>query len=330
MTMQHEPVTYAERQKIELWLLGKWGIRRMAMELGRDHSVVSREARRNRGGGRRYRADAAQKLAEARAGKRRKGRKLDRDAALADWVSDRLREGWSPEKIAGRLRWLAPPELAGRRVSHESVYRWLYDGDGRLGGLRDCLWTRRRRRWSRKGRKTRSPQIQGREPVSSRPEDGLPGHLESDSMVWRAAKGLLSVQVDRATLACRLAWCPDRTAEATLRALRRCAETLPHGFVRDVAFDNGTEGARHLALREEYGAMTYFCAPHAPWQKPQVENLNRTIRHRHPRKTKAQDLAALDWKTDEDWLNNLPRKSLNYLTPNEALNQYAVTGALET
>jgi IS30 family transposase len=104
-------------------------------------------------------------------------------------------------------------------------------------------------------------------------------------------------------------------------------ETLPHRFVRSVAFDNGSESARHGILTEEYGVPTFFCEPYASWQKPQVENLNRTIRHWVPRKTKAQDLAALDWKTLEDWLNNLPRKSLNYLTPSEALNQYLTGGA---
>jgi IS30 family transposase len=170
--------------------------------------------------------------------------------------------------------------------------------------------------------------IAGRTPLSERPGDGLAGHLESDSMVWSASRGLLSAQVDRLLKVCRLRWCPDRTAAETLEALRRCAETLPHRFVRDVAFDNGSEGARHLEFREEYGAMTYFCAPRSPWQKSQVENLNRTIRHWLPRKTKAQDLAALDWHDLEERLNNLPRKSLGYLTPKEALNQYLASGAL--
>jgi IS30 family transposase len=149
-------------------------------------------------------------------------------------------------------------------------------------------------------------------------------------MVWSASRGLLSAQVDRALKVCRLRWCPDRTAEETMHALRRCAETLPHGFVRGVAFDNGSEGARHLDLRDEYpGVMTFFCEPRSPWQKPQVENLNRTMRHWLPGKTKAHDLAAVDWRVIEERLNNLPRKSLGYLTPNEALTQHLAGGALE-
>ena len=285
---------------------------------------------RNRCPGGRYRAAEAQKRAEARKRKSGRGRKLDRDKRLAAWVTDRLREGWSPEKIAGRLKAAPPPGLEGRTLSHETIYRWLYDGDGRYGGLFKCLWTRRKRRYARKGRKPKRTMIEGKIPLSERPNDDLPGHFETDSMIWHRARGLLSAQVDRATLVCRLRWCPDRTAEETSHALRRTVETLPHQFVRSVAFDNGSESARHGILGEEYGVSTYFCEPYSPWQKSQVENLNRTIRHFVPRKTKAQDLAALDWRQIEEWLNNLPRKCLGYLTPNEALNQYLSGGATET
>lgn len=318
-------LSYPERQFLELRLLGKWGLRRTARAMGRDHSVLSREVRRNRGRDGRYRAEGAQRLADRRRPRPRPP-KIDSDPALAAWVEARLRDGWSPERVAGRSRrGLAP---GGATVCHETVYQWVYRFGGRFGGLHLCLWSRRARRWARKGRRPRSPQIQGRTPLSLRPDDGLPGHGESDSMTWAAAAGLLSVQVDRVLKVCRLGWCRDRTAAETLEALRRAVETLPHGFVRSLAFDNGSEGARHSALTEEYGIPTFFCEPHSPWQKPQVENLNRTIRHWLPRKTKAHDLAAVDWKEIEERLNNLPRKSLGYLTPNEALNQYLTTGAL--
>lgn len=325
--MQHREFSLPERQFMEMRLLGKWSLRRIAADMGRDHSALSREVRKGRCPDGRYRADEAQKRAEARKRKSGRGKKLDRDPELAGWVRGRLGDRWSPERIAGRLKAHPPPGLEGKYACHETIYQWLHEGDGRYGGLHKLLWSSRKRRYARKGRKPKKAVIEGRTPISERPADGLPGHLETDSMVWHGSRGLLSAQVDRATLVCRLRWCPDRTAGETAHALRRTAETLPHRFVRSVAFDNGSESARHGILTEEYGVPTFFCEPYASWQKPQVENLNRTIRHWVPRKTKAQDLAALDWKTLEDWLNNLPRKSLNYLTPNEALNQYLTGGA---
>lgn len=328
--MQHREFSLPERQFIELRLLGKWSIRRTAETMGRDHSAVSREARRNRCPDGRYRAKEAHRRARERIRRRVRGRKLDRDPCLAKWVEEKLREELSPETISGRLKKRPLSHLSGKTISHEAIYRWIYEGGGRYGGLHKCLWTRRKRRFSRKGRKPKYAQIEGRRPLSERMEDGLPGHMESDSMVWHGAGGLLSAQVDRLLLVCRLRWCPDRTADETAHALRRTVETLPHRFVRDVAFDNGSEGARHNVLNEEYGIDTFFCEPYSPWQKPQIENLNRTMRHWIPRKTKVSTLLDQDWREIEDRLNNLPRKKLGYLTPNEALTQYLACGATRT
>jgi IS30 family transposase len=328
--MQHDELSYAERQFLELRLLGRWSLRRIAEEIGRDHSALSREIRRNSLNGKRYRASEAQAAAEYRAKRQRKGCKLDRDPNLAAWVEERLREGWSPEKIAGRLKWHPPLRLSGRSVSHETIYGWIYEGAGRFGGLYQCLWSRRKRRFTHKGRQPKTVQIEGRMLVSERLEDREAGHLESDSMIWREWKGLLSAQVDRKLFVCRLRPCSNRTANETAEALRRTIETLPHRFVRDFAFDNGSENANHLQIREEYSLDIYFCAPRSPWQKPQIENLNRTIRHWLPRKTKVSVLTDRDWQDIEDRLNNLPRKSLQYLTPNEALTQYLASGATRT
>lgn len=328
--MQGMAISYPERQFIELRLLGKWGVRQISRAMGRDHSIVSREIRRNVVRGR-YRAEEAQKAATRRCGRKMLGRKLEEDEVLAHWVMERLKDGWSPEKIAGRTTSSSPPKrLRGSTVSHETIYGWLYEGDGRFGSLTMHLWSRRRRRHARKGRMPKTSVIAGKVPVSERVDDADPGHLESDSMIWRSAKGLLSAQICRTTKVCRLRWCKDRTSKETAHALRRTIETLPHGFVRTLAFDNGSENAGHRDIKDEYDIPTYFCAPHSPWQKPQIENLNRTIRHWLPRKTKAQDLADLDWKRIEDRLNNTPRESLGYLTPNEALNQYLAGGALRS
>ena len=328
--MQHREFSLTERRFIELRLLGNWSLRLIGQHLGRHHTAVSRETGRNRCPDGRYRAEEAHGMAVRRARGKSRGMRLDRDPELAAWVEARLRDGWSPERISGRLRTKPPPYLAGKTISHESIYRWIYGGGGRFGDLHRCLWTRRKRRVSHKGRKPKRCIIKGRVPLEERPTNSLPGHMESDSMVWSSSRGLLSVQACRTFLLTRIRWCKNRTAGETAHALRRTVETLPHRFVRSMAFDNGSEGARHGILTEEYGVPTFFCEPYSPWQKPIVENMNRTIRHWLPRKTKAHDLAAVDWKEIEDRLNGLPRKSLGYLTPNEALNQYLEGGATET
>jgi IS30 family transposase len=74
----------------------------IAASIGRDESVVSREIARH-GGREAYRAWKAGAAArESRS--RPKERKIDNDRELCERVTGGLRKGWSPEQIAGRLR----------------------------------------------------------------------------------------------------------------------------------------------------------------------------------------------------------------------------------
>jgi IS30 family transposase len=87
-----------------------------------------------------------------------------------------------------------------------------------------------------------------------------------------------------------------------------------------MTFDNGTEFAYHYRLHE-LEMRTFFCDPHAPWQKGGIENAIGRMRRGLPRKT---DLATLL----DDRLsalvfayNHTPRKCLNYKTPAEVFSQ---------
>ena len=109
-----------ERCKIaELHQAGH-SLRQIAAALDRSPSSVSRELKRNRGAQVGYKAVYAQEQAAAR---RWKGSRLERNAELRDLVLDRLSRGWSPEQIAGRL----DRAKAAARISHESIYRFIYD-----------------------------------------------------------------------------------------------------------------------------------------------------------------------------------------------------------
>ena len=53
--------------------------------------------------------------------------KLTLKPVLRDHVIARLREGWSPQQIAGRLKLDASD---GATVSHETIYRFIYGPEG--------------------------------------------------------------------------------------------------------------------------------------------------------------------------------------------------------
>ena len=94
----------------------------IAVRIGRDPSVVSRDVGRH-GGRAGYRAVVADQAACA-ARERPKLLAVERSARLRAVVCRQLRCGWSPGSIAGRLPTDYPEDQACR-VSHEAIYQWV-------------------------------------------------------------------------------------------------------------------------------------------------------------------------------------------------------------
>ena len=89
------------------------------------------------------------------------------------------------------------------------------------------------------------------------------------------------------------------------------------GRCRTLTLDNGKEFAGHEDVAEQAQADVFFADPHAPWQRGTDENANGLLREYFPKDTPLDDLPPD--KLDEALrkLNNRPRKSLGWETPNE-------------
>lgn len=90
--------------------------------------------------------------------------------------------------------------------------------------------------------------------------------------------------------------------------------------VKSVTFDCGKEFAQYKLLEVKFGLKPYFCAPGCPWEKGTVEQLNGLIRYYLPFKRKSRSINQKDLDDVAFKLNHIPRKSLDFLTPCEALN----------
>lgn len=322
-------LTTYDRERIEHWVRLGLGVREIARRVGRDHSVVSRELHRNRSPHFAYEANKAEYFSARRARKTNK-RKLLKSAYLREYVVSKLRQGWSPEQIAGRLEKSPPEELANLRVSYEAIYQYIYQEEPWL------YHQLRRRKPVRRYRLARQPNrvtIPERISIHTRPEAinnrSEIGHLESDTVVGRGHKGYLSVQYERATQLLRLGVLSGLQAEKTAEALEQTIESLPTGFVRSITFDNGNENARHTTIRREYSIPTYFCDVAAPYQKGGVENVNGLLRQYFPKWRDLSTVTDQEAHKIQERINNRPRKKLDYQTPNEVLQRYQ-SGALNS
>lgn len=320
-----QQLKYYERQVIESKLRSGQSHRDIAWSLGRDRRVIDREVERNKPPDRPYDARVAERLAEQREANRHRPKLEKRTSrVLRQYVIDRLRENLSPEQIVGMLREQPPLELKSVSLCHETVYQFIYAGDGRFEGLFKHLRRgrkKRQRRWARKLRKTPVPE---RISIHERPAEvwfkTTVGHWESDTVEGkRTTKANLSVQYERKLMLARLHKVADKTAEETEQALRKTIDSLPLPLFKTITFDNGGEGANHTHLRDDYGLQTFFCDAYASWQKGGVENLNGLIRQYIPKNTDISQLTDRQIYDIQEALNNRPRKSLNYLTPNQAL-----------
>ena len=319
---RYDHLTLDERKLIFQLREAKISVPRIAEQLGRHRSTIHREIRRNwhddgpwlRG----YFPQAAQSRTDRRRVRRRK---LHSNPNLARHVIARLQQAWSPEQIAGRLR----RESGGEeRLSHETIYQFVYSDVGRQQNLYQLLPCQRRRRRKRYARKPRGVTIPFENTFAERPTEITArssfGHWEGDLVMFRRAHGQRNVLslVERQTRFAVLRVQPSRHSKPIMNSLVEDLGGLPAEARRTVTFDRGTEFAAYPALKVSLGMDAYFCAPQAPWQKGSVENTNGHLRRFLPLDADITDRSTADLRALAAQMNATPRKCLGFMTPAEA------------
>jgi IS30 family transposase len=222
-------------------------------------------------------------------------------------VEARLREGWSPQQIAGS---------AEAAISHERIYRHIADDRQRGGSLWQHLRRRKRRRRHRCGTPRQRQRFGGRR-IHQRPAvveaRRRVGDWEGDTIVGKGAARIVTL-VERKTGFVRLRRVPSGEAEARMRAILHALDPL-RKRVHTLTWDNGSEFAEHALIDIALEATSYFADPYSSWQRGSNENTNGLVRQYLP---KGSDLAAVSdeqLQKIEDRLNQRPRKRLGYRTP---------------
>jgi transposase, IS30 family len=311
-----------DRQTIWCALKAGDSLRTIATGLGRAPSTVSREVKAN-GGREGYQPHLAHERA-FEAARRPKVAKLESHPRLWRRVKGDLKQLWSPQQIAQRLRRDFGNDPA-MNISHETIYKSVYvQGRGELRKeLARCLRTGRARRKPR-GRLERRGRIADMVMISERPPEvedrAVPGHWEGDLIMGAGGKSAIGTLVERSTRFVMLLHLPEgHGAEAVRDAMTRKIQTLPAALVRSITWDQGKEMSHHAGFRVDTGVDVFFCDPHAPWQRGSNENTNGLLRQYFPKGTDLSAHSEADLDAAADSLNGRPRQTLDWMTPSEKL-----------
>jgi len=256
----------------------------------------------------------------------------------------RWANAWSPEQIARRLP-VDFPDDETMRISHEAIYQALFvQSRGALGReLTAYLRTGRvlrmpRARTRGRGKTFISPEIM----ISQRPAEAVdravPGHWEGD-LILGLGSSAIGTLVERSTRFTLLLHLPrmmghrqearekngpalaGHGAEAVCDAVARTIIPLPEQLRRSLTWDQGAEMAQHARLKIDAGVQVYFCDPHSPWQRGTNENTNGLLRQYFPKGTDLSLHSAKEIAAVAAALNSRPRKTLDWKTPAETLDQ---------
>jgi len=298
----------------------------VATALCRNPSTISREVRRNKFlRAKIYTYHWAKFIVSLRKGK------------YARLAGDRARK-LTPE-IEGKIdalicQYLSPEQVTGYlkrheniSISHETIYRYIYADKQRHNKLKPFLRQGKKLRRKRYGSGARVSKIPNRTCISERPKvvesKARIGDWECDSVIGLDRKSALITVVERKSLFTCCMRVFDHTAETVSNAI---IEMLaPHiDKVKTLTFDNGSEFVGHEEISAALKAKSYFAHPYSSWERGANENTNGLIRQFYPKRADFRVLTQSEIRTMTDSLNNRPRKTRGYRSPNEIFNQQFV------
>lgn len=281
----------------------------------------ARAIRETRAANRDYDAAAAQTQAAARrtrANQQRRRLVYGSHSWLEGYVRSRLlREQWSPEQIAGRLRQQYQPTLHWQAI-YDYITRCPDRGDKRRlsknlrHGGRPYRHHGTRARVN--ARQDALPSIDDRPAIAN--ARARLGDTEGDTIAGLDTKDRLPTHVDRASGECMIGrivgFTARNVADHTLRRIR-CSPVPIH----TITYDRGTEFADYERLERRGRVRVYFATAYHSWERGSNENLNGLVWQYFPKRTDFKTITARLVKRVETKLNTRPRKRYNYRTPIE-------------
>lgn len=289
----------------------------IARLLNRSESTISRELNRNDPVS--YSAYLSQKRYH-REREKCKYSKLSYPELLV-YVLDKLSLYWSPEQIEGRIA-IDYPDDPRMRISDETIYEQVFQKYPRM--FQYFRIKGKYKKAARGWKNRRKFVIWGnRREITERCEAAATGaefgHWESDTVEGKKGSGHLVTHVEKKTKILKMRKVPQKTGENILEATIFILKGFAKDFLKTMTSDRGTEFILFEKIEASLGILFYFAKAYSPWQRPLNENTNGLIRQFCPKGSDFSKYTDSYIQEVEDLINNRPRKSLGFKTPNEVM-----------
>ena len=286
--------------------------------LGIDRSNVCLEINRNKDDDGVYRgAHAHKRYLERRKKAKSKYKKIENDRKLRRHIVRKLKQLWSPEQIAGRLKMMTGETI----VCHETIYAFVYS---RRPDLVKYLRHQKSKYRKKRGSRARMELARAMKVrrIEERPEvvetRSRIGDWEDDTLVGKEKTQRIWSCVERKSGYSMAEKLEIVSAKIINEKATRRFTSLPKKARQTLTRDNGSEVSGYDELLEEKTGLTvYHANAYHSWERGSNENWNGLLRQFFPKGTYFATVTPYQVRQAVRMLNDRPRKRLGYKTPRE-------------
>ena len=262
--------------------------------------------------------------------------KIGHDHKLCKYIEEQIKAKISPDVIASRIR----KESYKYRVTicTKTIYSYLDKNIFMDVSYKDLIYGRYKKKRGERVNRASYKNLRGRsiderdKGINERKEFG---HWEMDLIVGKvgASKSVLLTMTERKSRREIIRKLPDKSQASVIRALdkieRQMGRKAFQKVFKSITVDNGSEFLnssemeRSCLSKKKARTMVFYAHPYSAYERGSNESLNRMIRRFIPKGTDIGAYTKEEIQRIENWLNNYPRKILNYYTPMEVYKMVA-------
>ena len=277
-----------------------------------------------------YTAEYAQDDATFKRGLYKGEYKLRKYKKMAKFIEDKIKiDKWAPDAIVGYMETHNMFNFSGyTSISTPTIYNAI-----RYHIINVKLEDTRRMKYKSEYEykvKSNLPVSKAEYSINNRPEEINKrlyfGHFELDTVIGtrRGKHECLMTLTERKTRFEIIFKLKCKTAQEVVNKFNKMKEIMKKNYdkiFKSITTDNGTEFSNFLSIIKDTKTKIYFCHPYCSGEKGTNEKHNSMIRYFIPKGTLIEKYTNNDINKIANWMNNYPRKILNYKTPLEALQE---------